>query len=103
VAFMLIYRPELLILQGSPLEIIAVFLVCAIGVAFFAWGMVGFALAKKVNAWQRAMLISGGTILFLPYLASNIVGLALGGTVFAWTRMAPRLAARKAEKGEYQM
>ena len=103
VAFMLIYRPELLILQGSPLEIIVVFLVCAIGVAFFAWGMVGFVLAKKVNAWQRASLISGGTILFLPYLASNIVGLALGGSVFAWTRIAPRLAARKAAKGEYQM
>jgi len=103
VAFMMVYRQELLTIKGSVLEIIAVFLVCAIGIAFVAWGLAGFVLDRKVNAWQRALLISGGTILFLPYLASNIVGLALGGSVFVWTRIAPRLAARKAEKGEYQM
>lgn len=98
VAFMLVYRQELLLLKGSPLDIILVSLVCAIGVAFLAWGLAGFVLSHKINVWQRALLISGSTVLFLPYLLSNIIGLALGGSVFAWTGMEQRLRGLKQKK-----
>ncbi|MFC1981315.1 TRAP transporter permease [Chloroflexota bacterium] len=92
VAFMLVYRPELLMLQGSPLEIILVFLMGAVAVTFLAWGLAGFLLTKKLNALQRVLLISAGTVLFFPYLVTNILGLALGGGVFllAYSRTSAR-------------
>lgn len=98
VAFMLVYRPELLLLKGSILEIIGVALLCGIGVAFVAWGLAGFFLSRKVNAWQRILLLSGGIILFLPYLASNVTGLALGGSVFFWARIEQWLRGLRAKE-----
>lgn len=106
VAFMLVYRPELLMIKGSPLEIFAVFLVCGMGVTFLAWGLAGFVLARQINWLQRILLIGGGVILFLPDVPSNVIGLVVGGGAFTWTWLMPRLAARraeKAEKGEYHV
>ncbi len=98
VAFMLVYRPELLMIKGSPLEIFAVFLVCGLGVTFLAWGLAGFVLARQINWLQRILLIGGGVILFLPDVPSNVIGLVVGGGAFTWTWLMPRLAASKAQK-----
>ncbi len=73
--FMILLNP-VLILMGSPAEIILAFGTCVVAAYFLAAGIEGYMLAEA-SWWQRLLFTAGGIALFIPGWQSDLVGLPL--------------------------
>ena len=91
VPFMFVYRPALLMMEGTPLDTIVVFIAGVVGVALMAWGLNGYMLSRKLVPTQRGLMMIGGILLMFPTLPVNFAGLALGGVAIFWETMRYRL------------
>ena len=74
-AYFFVYQTELLMI-GSPLMILKVFVASLLGIAAFAAGMSGF-LVLKLTPFQRACLIAGGLFMVAKSFYSDVIGVAL--------------------------
>jgi TRAP-type uncharacterized transport system fused permease subunit len=75
VPFMLIFNP-VLIMQGSPSQILLAFVTCVGAAYFLAAGLVGYFLTKA-SWWHRVLFIAGGVALLVPSWKVDLIGLPL--------------------------
>lgn len=75
VPFLFVYQPELLLI-GNPANVILAILTAAAGVIALAAGLEGW-LLLHASWWQRALWISGGLLMIVPGLTTDLIGLAL--------------------------
>ena len=75
VPFMFVYGPSLLFI-GSAFDIITSSISASFGVIALAAGMMGW-FVKKVNPWERLVLIAAALLLIKPGLYSDAVGYVL--------------------------
>jgi len=96
VPFAFVLRPEGvgLLFRGSALEIAAVTIPAAAGIAALACGVQGF-MFRRTTALERLALVAAGLLLLYPASGPGLAGLGLAATVVAlqrWRR-APASAA----------
>ncbi len=75
VAFCLAIQPELVML-GSPLGIVTVFIICVAGVICLAVGLQGYFFGNQ-NIIRRVLWIAAGILLILPQVPLTIAGIIL--------------------------
>lgn len=75
VPFVLIATP-VLILYGTPLEIIVALAGCVGGIYFLSAGVVGYFL-RAASWWQRLFFIAGSLSLFAPGWETDVLGLLI--------------------------
>ncbi|MEK6665395.1 MAG: TRAP transporter large permease subunit, partial [candidate division NC10 bacterium] len=95
VPFFFAYHPALL-LKGSPTEIILAVVTAAAGVILLGIGCAGF-LFRPLGWTKRGVAALAGLCLFPPpssglWVATNVVGLALGVLLVLWERNGARLS-----------
>jgi TRAP-type uncharacterized transport system fused permease subunit len=81
VPFLFVYQPELLLI-GDPLNVILAVLTAAAGVVALAAGLEGW-LLLHASWWQRALWITGGLLMIVPGLTTDLIGLALAAIPLA--------------------
>ncbi|MSP51856.1 MAG: TRAP transporter permease [Alphaproteobacteria bacterium] len=84
VPFMFFYSP-LLLGQGPLLEIVQVFMSAAVGVVFLAMATEGW-LNGPLPWILRAVMLLAAFSLIVSDDVADVVGLVIGGAVFAWQR-----------------
>ena len=72
---MILLNP-VLIMEGSPVEIVVGFVSSIAAAYFLAAGLQGY-LLRAASWWQRLFLIAGGLVLLIPGWGTDLVGLAL--------------------------
>jgi TRAP transporter 4TM/12TM fusion protein len=83
--FLFTYYPELLLMEGSPLEIAYRLTACLVGIYFIAMAAMGYGFAM-LNWPSRALLVAAAIMLFLQPAWLNAAGLALGVAHLLWQR-----------------
>jgi len=83
IPFFFVFNPAL-ILQGSPLETVYLFILCLIGIWILASGLEGY-LHKvgRLSLWSRPILIIGGFLIALPGWIETIIGAVITATIIA--------------------
>ncbi len=81
--FLFTYYPELLLMEGSVLEIAYRLAVCLAGIYFIAMAAMGYGFAI-LNWSSRLVLVAAAILLFLQPAWLNAAGLALGAAHLAW-------------------
>ncbi|BCV26056.1 hypothetical protein kuro4_28290 [Gelria sp. Kuro-4] len=95
IPFMFVYNPALL-MMGDPLNILWSFTTSLIGVGFMAAGLEGY-LLRQTSVVERGLLIASGLCLIWPGLISDVIGLAVGVSVYLheyWARQGRISASR---------
>jgi TRAP-type uncharacterized transport system fused permease subunit len=96
VPFMFFFSPVLL-MQGTWPEIIQAGITASIGVAFLAAGTEGWARGPLARP-LRALMIVAALLCMHPGTVTDLIGIALGGAIFAYQvlrrRGAPTAASR---------
>jgi TRAP transporter 4TM/12TM fusion protein len=80
VPFMFVYGPSLLFI-GSAFDIITSFVSASFGVIALAAGMMGW-FVKKLNPWERTVLIVAALLLIKPGLYTDAVGYVLLALIY---------------------
>jgi TRAP-type uncharacterized transport system fused permease subunit len=91
--YIFVYGPAL-ILEGPVSEVIIAIIAAIIGVYLFAVALQGWMLVR-LSFWERALALPGGLCLIFPGWRTDLIGLALGLTVFFI-----QFAKFKRQKGE---
>lgn len=84
IPFVFIYNPALL-LNGSPVEILLAVIASLIGIIALAAGLEGF-LFKRTAWWQRALLLIGGIMMFVPIWWIRLFALVIIVMPLIWQR-----------------
>ena len=85
IPFTFIYSPELLLVQGSPLDITIATATSIIGVIAIAAAVQNFLLGP-LNPIQRMMLFAGAILLIFPGTLTDGIGIALTVAVILWQK-----------------
>ena len=80
--FLFVYHPELLLIEGTGLEIAYRIGVSLVGILFVSMGAMGYGI-RHLTAIERTICILLALLLFLDYVFVNIGGLLLG-VLFVW-------------------
>lgn len=92
--YLFVYSPALLF-DGSPFEILYVFIIAGIGIFALAIGAQGYFL--RVLSWfMRALFVSASILIFWPNYLLTILGLALLAGLLFYERYLGRNAAKEA-------
>lgn len=95
VPFVIVYNPAL-ILEGPPLEIVLAVATSMIGVYALAAGIEGY-LLTRTKWWQTVLLLAGGTLLFIPGWATDVIGAVIVGVIVLSQRARVRQTRRLPE------
>jgi TRAP-type uncharacterized transport system fused permease subunit len=78
-----VFNPAL-ILQGSIIETIYLFILAVIGITILAGGLEGYLLKVGIlKMWSRPFLVVGGFLIALPQLITSVLGIAITVVVLA--------------------
>jgi TRAP transporter 4TM/12TM fusion protein len=81
--FFFLFNPAL-VLQGSYLDTIYLFVLCVVGIGILTGGLEGYLLkVGRLQLWQRLLLVAAGFMIALPEWISTIIGAALAALVIA--------------------
>jgi TRAP transporter 4TM/12TM fusion protein len=95
IPFFYVFNPAL-ILEGSILETLVLFVFCLLGIGILASGLEGYLLkVGRLSLWSRALLAVGGFLIALPGWMTTIIGVALAALVIAVILIRRRTAAGK--------
>ena len=95
IPFFYVFNPAL-ILEGSILEALVLFVFCLLGIGILASGLEGYLLkVGRLSLWSRALLAVGGFLIALPGWMTTIIGVALAALVIAVILIRRRTAAGK--------
>lgn len=86
VPFMFFYSPALL-MDGSWVEILRVAITAGLGIYLLAAAVQAWFLNGRVNLVQRSMLLAAALSMIAGGWMTDLLGIALGGLVFAWQAM----------------
>ena len=81
VPFVLLFNPAM-ILIGTPVQIISVFITCLTGSLFLAAGFEAYFLSH-LKWWQVVLFLVAGFALYAPYWQINLLGIVLAVPVLA--------------------
>ena len=79
VPFAFCYSPAMM-MNGTPIEIISVFVSAFIGTAIISGGFQGW-LFWKLNFVERIILVAAGTLMFVPGTLTDIIGVAVAAAL----------------------
>lgn len=79
VPFAFCYSPAMM-MQGSFIEVITVFLSAFIGVSIISSGFQGW-LFWKLNWFERIVFVAGGMLMFIPGTLTDIIGIAVAAAL----------------------
>lgn len=65
-----------MMMQGSPLEIVTVFISAFVGVTIMSTGFQGW-LLWRLNILERLIFVAGGMLMFVPGTVTDLAGLAI--------------------------
>jgi TRAP transporter 4TM/12TM fusion protein len=83
IPFFFVFNPAL-ILQGSIIETIYLFILAVIGITILAGGLEGYLLKVGIlKMWSRPFLVVGGFLIALPQLITSVLGIAITVVVLA--------------------
>ncbi|MGI6604926.1 MAG: TRAP transporter permease [bacterium] len=85
IPYIFVYSPVLLLVGGSPLEIIQAIMTSIIGTVALAAAVQNFFLGQ-LNLVQRALLFAGALTLIIPGTLTDLIGLGTLVTVYIWQR-----------------
>jgi TRAP transporter 4TM/12TM fusion protein len=94
--FIFVYQPVLL-LVGSPWNILNASLSACIGVMALGCAVVGF-IQTRLSPWERVSLIVGSVLLIIPGLTTDLMGLAFCGVPYLTQRFRCRGLAVELQK-----
>jgi len=77
VPFAFIYKPALLLTGGSILTTILFLIMTIIGIISLGSGIVGYLFGSIQNIILRIILIMAGSLMFIPKISINIIGLII--------------------------
>lgn len=95
IPFIFIYEPAILLI-GTPLEIVKATAILFVGTFLLAAGMAGY-LETPLNNIERAILIGAAMFMIIPETITDIIGIAVGGGMFALCTARKRKNARGKE------
>ena len=81
--FVFVYRPELLRLQGSPIDTLIAMMIAVGAVILIGAAMRGI-LLKWIGTVERLVYLVAGVMLLIPYPMMDIAGAVIGGGMFAY-------------------
>ena len=69
-----------MMMQGSAIEVITVFISAFIGVAIISSGFQGW-LFWTLNFFERAVFVAAGMLMFIPGTMTDIIGIAVAAAL----------------------
>jgi len=87
IPFTFVYSPELLLIQGSVMDIAIATATSIVGVIAIAAAIQNF-LMGPLNSLQRLMLFTGSILLIFPGAVTDVIGIALTVMVVLWQKLA---------------
>ena len=90
VPFIFAMNPELVLVNATPIGLIGALSTALIGMYAIGGGVSGYFQTKGL-VWERIVLMAGGILLVDPSWITNIIGIALAGSIF----MVQRLRSKK--------
>lgn len=97
--YMFIYNPVLL-MQGSPLEIIQCMITALMGAYLLGAGFEGFFWSWSVKWFERIILIAAALMLIYPGVLTDVIGVAIIVAEFASGKLLNRKAKTLAARAE---
>jgi len=83
IPFFFIFNPSL-VLQGSPIEALYLFVLCLIGIVLIAAGCEGYLVkVGKAELWARPFLLISGLLIGFPEWKTTIIGAILASLTIA--------------------
>lgn len=96
IPYMFVLNPAMLLIDASLIQIIQFICTSMIGMFAIAGGLEGF-MKKKLPWWQRIMAVGAGLLLIEPALITDIIGIAIIGTVVALQYVVKEKEVKSAE------
>ena len=95
IPFFFLFNPSL-ILQGSYLESLYLFVLCLVGITILAGGLEGYLVkVGRLQLWERPFLVAAGFMIALPGWTTTIGGAALAVLVIAIILIRKKMVAVK--------
>ncbi|MBW1861819.1 MAG: TRAP transporter fused permease subunit [Deltaproteobacteria bacterium] len=96
IPFFFVFNPSL-ILQGSVIEAVYLFVLCLLGILFIAAGLEGYLVkVGRLRLWVRPLIIIAGTLIAFPEWKTTFIGAVLAALIVA-------VAVRQKEKDGMQI
>lgn len=86
VPYIFAYSPELLLIDVTPINIVVVIATAIIGVIALGSAAEGY-LFKELNVFIRIVMLISALMLIFPGWQTDLIGIALFGTIFMTTRI----------------
>lgn len=86
IPYIFCYNPGLLMIGASNWEVVFIVCTAAVGIASLSFASVGYWL-RNLHLWERLILVGAAITLITPGLKTDLIGLALMGTVYALQRI----------------
>ena len=83
IPFVFAYSPSLLLIDTVWYEVILLSITAAIGIFGVASALSGF-LYTNMNILERIITLTGGMMLIVPGVQTDLIGIALVGVIFFW-------------------
>jgi TRAP-type uncharacterized transport system fused permease subunit len=90
IPYIFVYNPQMLFIDASALEVVAITITSLIGVFGLSSAMEGF-IRSELKVWERLLMAGAGLLLIDPNLLTDTVGiLVIGGILFSQLKGAKR-------------
>lgn len=95
IPFMFVYHPVLLLIGGTPLEIVLAVITSIIGVLALGCSLQNY-MFERTNLFQRIALFGAALVLLQPGALTGLIGLSVLVGIALWQKRGQRLAAARA-------
>ena len=85
VPFLFVYAPELILLEGSMIDVLWTASTSAAGITALAGAAIGH-VRRPLKLWERVLLAVVGATLFAPGAVTDLIGAATGLALWYWLR-----------------
>lgn len=93
IPYVFAFSPELLLVGGSLVDALWIMVTAFIGMLGVSTGMEGY-MISRLNPVQRVLCLAGGITLIIPGAITDIIGIALIGSVFIMQKfLQPKVSA----------
>ena len=89
IPYIFVMSPQLLMLNATPLQIVQIIITSLIGMLGVGMFVERF-WDTKLNILQMLMALAGGLCLIYPGTLTDIIGIALVGSVIGWSRISKK-------------
>lgn len=76
IPYIFVLSPVILMVEGTPLDLISVTVTALIGMVSLSSALIGF-LADKCNLLERLLLVAGGLLMIQPGIVTDVIGIVI--------------------------